>query len=155
MLIDDNHSVEVLIPKCHKFKKNRIIKLIINDDLEEKKKFINDAVLRKLKMIISNECESHTVSIKRTKCYKDHNIKNDNIKYVKNTKEEMSQVQQNNLNVWKEDKMITCMLLSTKNQLHEMRNACQELWKSYEKGTSFNSCTEHEHISDIVKESPE
>jgi len=42
----------------------------------------------------------------------------------------MSQMQQNNLNVWKEDKMITCMLLSTeKNQLQEMRNACQELWK--------------------------
>jgi len=65
MLIDDNHSVEVLIPKYHKFEKNRIIKLIINDDLEERKKFINDVVLKKLKTIISNECEFHTVSIKK------------------------------------------------------------------------------------------
>jgi len=56
---------EVLIAKYHKFEKNRIIKLIINDDLEEKEKFINNAVLRKLKTVISNEYESHTVSIKR------------------------------------------------------------------------------------------
>jgi len=47
----------------------------------------------------------------------------------------MSQVQQNNLNVWKEDKMITCMLLST-----EKTNStkCKMHVKSYGKGTSFN-----------------
>jgi len=42
----------------------------------------------------------------------------------------MSQMQQNNLNVWegRQDDYLHAVV-DRKNQLHEMRNACQELWK--------------------------